>query len=246
MMRRYFVSSSSFSPIACLDRLLSMSPLRRVPLRLTQHANSSDMTTYQPFVHNYNCQVQCFSFSTRIRRRKRQVGKDIPAAPHVEDDTPDSPVENNSFASPARHSADLSPEEFLAVSTRLLDRVQSAITQLKDCNDGLEVIRYPPSDLAGPNKHGMSHMAEQLSIQIKPSEDLFWGGGTYLLSVHLDRVNSANKRGGFVTLRSPLSGTYTYTWKASTKEWVGDEDGHSLLGMLTRDWIRQCAGVPHF
>ena len=52
--------------------------------------------------------------------------------------------------------------------------------------------------------------------------------------------------GGVVVLQSPLSGSFTYIFDASSREWVGSEDGHSLLGMLTRDWIRQCRGVPDF
>jgi hypothetical protein len=171
----------------------------------------------------------------------------------VEGGNSDSPAGKKSIVSPASNSTGLSSEQFLTVSTRLLDRVESAITKLKDCNDGLEVTRIAPSY---SNNHDMSNETEkhenseqsdeqhqgQLSIQIKPAGDLFWGGGTYLLTVHLDN----NKSGGFVTLRSPLSGTFTYIWNASTREWIGDEDGHSLLGMLIRDWIRQCSGVPDF
>merc|ERR1712238_341955 len=103
----------------------------------------------------------------------------------------------------------------------------------------------------GTEKHETSERSDerhggQLSIRIKPS-GTFWGGGTYLLTVRLDKVDSSrHDSNGFVTLRSPLSGTFTYIWRASTEEWIGHADGHSFLGMLTRDWIRHCNGVPDF
>ena len=78
----------------------------------------------------------------------------------------------------------------------------------------------------------------KLSIQVNASDDTHWGGGTYSLTVNPDNSN--------ITLQSMLSGSYSYVYNVSGAEWVGSEDGHSLLGMLMRDWIRQCQGVPDF
>jgi frataxin-like iron-binding protein CyaY len=147
----------------------------------------------------------------------------------------------------------MSSEQFHAIASELLDRVEFAVTKLKDCNRGLEIKRYPAGTYHGGDdddddddgttiKHG-----GRLSIRVLPMGDLYWGGGTYFLTIipdaHDDGVGNASG-GGVVTLLSPLSGSFMYAYNPSTKEWVGSEDGHSLLGMLTRDWIRQCNGVP--
>lgn len=168
-----------------------------------------------------------------------------------------NPVEENDASndnnSTSQSVAVLSSDKFLSVASVLLDKVESAVTELKDCNDGLEITRYPPSsgttdystsstdeDSEEPQQHG-----GRLSIHVESSGDLYWGGGTYWLTILLDN-NTDSGSGGCVSLQSPLSGSYAYVYNSSTCEWVGIEDGHSLLGMLTRDWIRQCRGVPDF
>mmetsp|Transcript_24352 Transcript_24352/g.51012 ORF Transcript_24352/g.51012 Transcript_24352/m.51012 type:complete len:282 (-) Transcript_24352:199-1044(-) len=211
----------------------------------------------QPFQNKYYHQQQGLAlFSTRTRRRRRQGGgSSIPSNPNPVEDTAD----DHSTSSSANESAaaSLSSEHFLSASMSLLDRVQSAVTKLKDCNDGLEIKRHPPSSSSDSSPNHATPKPDntesidptnqphggQLSYHVLSSGDLYWGGGTYLLTIHPD--NDAD-RGGTVALRSPLSGSFTYVYNPSSKEWVGEDDGHSLLGMLTRDWIRQCRGVPDF
>merc|ERR1719410_2202022 len=96
---------------------------------------------------------------------------------------------------------DLTPEQFLSEATALLDIVESAVTKLKDCNDGLEVKRHHPSTLSHTSTEMTSHVAStdddyedndtkysnhggQLSIEIKSPVDFYWSGGAYLLTIH--------------------------------------------------------------
>lgn len=135
------------------------------------------------------------------------------------------------------------------------------MTKLKDCNDGLVITRYPPSSWSestdnDTDENENQQHGGQLSIQVESTGDLYWGGGTYLLTIHPDNnaaadsdddsLSGSGSNGGFATLQSPLSGSFTYGYNAVTGEWVGNEDGHSMIGMFTRDWIRQCRGVPDF
>lgn len=208
---------------------------------------------HQPMNHQYNWQKPV-AFSTR-RRRRRQGGGVPSRSP--EDDSGSVSADDLSSAMRSARGTSLSPEQFLSVSKSLLDRVESAANALKSCNDGLEVTRHPPSSLtsdASTDQYATNldesddsestnrHHGGQLSFRVQSSGDLFWGGGTYLLTIHPDDGGG----GGYITLRSPLSGTFSYVYDSSAGEWVGGEDGHSLLGMLTRDWIRQCQGVPDF
>lgn len=218
------------------------------------NASVGSQTNHQ-FCHDVNSsyQGQCLAFSTRTRRRRRGGG--TPFTPK-EDHSDASRNDNKSTsASPGAQYAALSSEQFQDESIKLLDKVESAVTELKDSNEGLEITRYPPSTGSGntdaPSTDDDDDESDprfqqhggQLSIQVQSSGDLYWGGGTYWLTIN---NASDDGSGGSVTLLSPLSGNYSYVYNASTCEWVGDEDGHSLLGMLTRDWIRQCQGVPNF
>ncbi|KAL9180384.1 hypothetical protein ACHAXT_008354 [Thalassiosira profunda] len=202
--------------------------------------------------------VDCYhkvSFSTKTRRRRRGGGGGGGGALEPQTNANGASADDQPASSSAGQFAPLSTEQFLSASAELLDRVESSLSKLQDCNEGLEITRYPPSQMedvsAGSNDADGDEEEDpqsqphggQLSIQVQSTEDLYWGGGTYWLTIH---PGSDGESGGYVTLRSPLSGTFTYVYDVAHKEWVGTEDGHSLLGMLTRDWIRQCQGVPDF
>jgi len=246
-----FASSSSLSSLA--------------PNHARAPAKSTTLNTYtcfayhqpQPFQnkHYHRQQPGLALFSTRTRRRRRQGGgSSIPSNLNPVEDSDDQSTSSSANQSAA---APLSLEQFLSASMSLLDRVESAVTKLKDCNDGLEITRHLPSSSsdsspnhATPNPENIESIEPtnqphggQLSFHVHSSGDLYWGGGTYLLTIQPD--NDADS-GGTVALRSPLSGSFMYVYNPSSGEWVGEDDGHSLLGMLTRDWIRQCRGVPDF
>lgn len=243
-----FLSRSSSSLIA---EKSYASSLRHAPVKLSTSNANNCIAYHRPFNHKHNnYQRQGLAFSTRRRRRRRQGGG-TPVNP-VEDGS-DVPAANHPTVPSAGHSTALSSEQFRSASKSLLDKVESALTKLKDCNDGLEIIRSSKSADKDSDPDDQQH-GGQLSIKVQSAGDLYWGGGTYLLTVHpndaesnpLGGNDSSDGSGGFLTLRSPLSGLFTYVYNASAEEWVGNEDGHSLLGMLTRDWIRQCRGVPDF
>ncbi|KAL7546095.1 hypothetical protein ACHAWF_009455 [Thalassiosira exigua] len=216
-----------------------------VDSHVTARVGADGRLLYQG-VHSH--QFQCLPFSTRTRRRRLRGG----GAPYMPElgDAGTSPGDESPTSESNSGGGSFSSEQFQFAANELLDRVETSLNKLKGCNDGVEIVRYPPSspssgttdenadddEIGNPKfqKHG-----GQLSIRIDSTGDVFWGGGTYWLTIH----PSSN---GFVALRSPLSGTFNYVYNSPTGEWVGDEDGHSLLGMLTRDWIRQCQGVPDF
>lgn len=245
------INGSSASSVRFLSNKASYSYLvsKSLPLALSNNMNCCTTTAYQS---SYNYQRQYYAkFSTKTSRRRRRGTPII--SNYTEENDGASNNEDISTSSSPSSSSSMSSEQFLIVANSLLDKVESAMIKLMDCNDGLEVTRYPPSTTTsssnddGDNDENQNH-AGQLSIQIESSGDLYYGGGTYWLTVlpNNDGKGSSTNGGGYVTLQSPLSGQYSYVYNVSNKEWVGGEDGHSLLGMLTRDWIRQAKGVPDF
>jgi hypothetical protein len=234
-------------------------------------------------VANYHYHQCCNSFSTTTRRRRIIHNRTIENNHSTKEDSSSS--DNNhggdGMTKPSTGSL-LSTEQFLLIANELLDKVETAVTKLKDCNNGIEIVRYPRGTISdnttpttttdgndddnenNPTSTIIRHDG-RLSIQIMSTGDLFYGGGTYWLTIHTDyddassgggggndsyghegSTNNGNNSGGggYITLQSPLSGSYMYIYNVLTKEWVGSEDGHSLYGMFTRDWIRQCNGVP--
>lgn len=122
------------------------------------------------------------------------------------------------------HSARPTPVKdrniFLAAAKKELDRVEAAIEPMKSCNDVFGVTR-------STNDEG-----DQLSIRLKGSD------GTFTLQI--------DGRNYTMNLSSPVSGVYTYVLCSRTNEWLGMDDAHIMEGMLTRDLIRICNGVPKF
>lgn len=176
---------------------------------------------------NQGKQNECARCFSTKRRRRRGSGARL---------TPDpGPADRNEVKSRL-----LTPSEFEREASNLLDRFEMAVTKLKDSNEGLEITRHPASggseavdEASDPSS--MPH-GGQLSIKVASNGDMYWAGGTYWLSI--------DARAGIVRLQSPLSGNFTYIYDPSSREWVGTEDGHRLIGMFTRDWIRQNNGVP--
>ena len=156
-------------------------------------------------------------FSTISRRRRNRGG----GGPSLLDD----------------NHRDLSPRQFLSVANDLLGKVESSLMKLKTCNEGLVIKRNPPSDNDHIDDPEFRPHDGQLSIHNIPDIGQLYDGAAYLLTIHTDTNTIALQC---------LSGNFTYVYNTSTAEWIGQEDGHSLLGILTRDWIRQCHGVPDF
>lgn len=221
-------------------------------------------------VNYYYHYQQCNTFSTTTRRRRIIHNRTTEYNHSTIEDSPSSDNNHGSGGMTIPSTGILTTEQFLIIANELLDKVEVAVTKLKDCNKGIEIIRHPRGTISDnstttttnsnddDNKNPTSTIIRhdgRLSIQVMSTGDLFYGGGTYWLTIHTDYDASGgndggigstneNNSGGYITLQSPLSGSYMYIYNVITKEWVGSEDGHSLYGMITRDWIRQCSGVP--
>ena len=111
-------------------------------------------------------------------------------------------------------------ELFLDASNAFLTKAAAALEPMKAHNDIFNIQR-------STNDQG-----EVLKIILKPSE------GQYVLQVDNDLRT--------LTLLSPISGNYTYVLCKQTHEFIDMEDNHSLVGMLVRDLIRHCNGLPQF
>ena len=110
--------------------------------------------------------------------------------------------------------------KFLAASRKELDRIEDAIAPMKSCNEVFDVTR-------STNDEG-----EKLTIRLQG------GDGTYTIQI--------DERNFTMNLTSPMSGAYTYVLCSKSGDWLGMDDAHIMEGMLTRDLIRQCNGVPRF
>ncbi|CEG38451.1 mitochondrial matrix protein frataxin [Plasmopara halstedii] len=49
-----------------------------------------------------------------------------------------------------------------------------------------------------------------------------------------------------IEFSSPVSGLRSYQWNVLTKRWEDEADSHDIEGLLTRDLMRFCVGIPRF
>lgn len=111
-------------------------------------------------------------------------------------------------------------QTFLTMSHQYLTKVMKALEPMVHCNDVFHI------------KRSRNERGEILTIGLTPSE------GQYILQVDEELFT--------LSLKSPMSGNYTYVLCRFTNEFIGMEDEHSFEGMLVRDLIRHCNGLPKF
>lgn len=117
----------------------------------------------------------------------------------------------------AAEAEETDPVDFLAESGAFLDRVERGLADMREVNDPFEIAR----DEA------------ELVVDLGPAKGKFT----------LQRDWTQNQ----LVLLSPVSGIYKYQChgKKGERRWLSvTEDRHDLVGMLTRDLIRVCAGCP--
>jgi frataxin-like iron-binding protein CyaY len=108
---------------------------------------------------------------------------------------------------------------FQQEADKLLVKLERALRPMEKHND-IFIITHTPRN---------HYMDGSLTLELKPED------GTYRLE-----VNDESRR---IHMTTALSGQFHYKY-ASTGEWADELDGHSLVGMLVRDLIRQCNGLP--
>ncbi|KAG7397424.1 hypothetical protein PHYBOEH_000778 [Phytophthora boehmeriae] len=110
----------------------------------------------------------------------------------------------------------MSKDKFAKLSTEFLDRAQTAMEPLQ-----------PPI-----NK----------DFVLKRNGD----GGLVVRTKDKEFVLEVMPAKQQLQFTSPISGLRTYEWNAVTKRWEDETDSHDIEGLLTRDLMRFCAGIPLF
>ncbi|OQR87470.1 hypothetical protein ACHHYP_08818 [Achlya hypogyna] len=116
-----------------------------------------------------------------------------------------------------QHAKKLTPDKFKALATSFLDRVESAIAPLHAPVNTVFVVERTKT----PAK---------LTIQT----------ATHLFELAV--LTKAQK----VEFTSPISGLRTYVYNSKTSRWEDETDHHDVEGLLTRDLMRTCTGIPTF
>jgi hypothetical protein len=222
----------------------SVAAFRRPPrLFLASYDILANSRRHDAIMHNNasSClHPRSFHASTSVRfavRRRRRAGGDVPVADEQRRQSPrkvDGGVPDRSWEFGAeddddarvekplgiRHESDTDVDRFRQRTAELLDKLHAALAPLgPPVNDPFVLVRGEEEGL-GPF----------LLLDLGPVH------GQYTLQVDYEQA--------MVLLSSPLSGQIYYILSASTGEFCGLEDGHSLEGMLVRDLIRQIYGVP--
>ncbi|CAI5710538.1 unnamed protein product [Peronospora destructor] len=110
----------------------------------------------------------------------------------------------------------ISTDKFAALSTEFFDRVQNAMEPL-----------HPPIN-------------DKFHLQRDGNGELVICTNAQAFKI---KVLSSKQQ---IELLSPASCLRTYHWNAMTKRWEDVADSHDIEGLLTRDLMRFCAGIPLF
>jgi len=152
--------------------------------------------------------------SPRIRRRKESENTSGPSSSTTEDRHP--------IHKPQNIVQDRIV--FQNAVNAFLDKVQKAVEPMKQYNSIFIITR----DQSSSNDTGVR--GQSLSIRLKPNV------GSFILQADYDTCT--------LSLTTPMSGSFTYVLCYQTRQFIGIEDSHILEGMLVRDLIRTCHGLP--
>lgn len=119
---------------------------------------------------------------------------------------------------PLKHEPVTDTAEFCNQAKLLLDKLETALEPMKAKNDPFIV------------KRSQGDVGEILTLDLGPKI------GTYRIEV--------SQFENVFEYTSPISGKNLYVLSKETGEWVGTEDGHFFEGILVRDLIRHCQGLP--
>lgn len=120
---------------------------------------------------------------------------------------------------PLKHEPVTDTLAFCQEASALLTKLQKALEPMKAQND-IFIVKRVDGDIG-----------EILTIDLGPKE------GSYRIEI--------SEMEHMFEYTSPISGKVLYVLSNETKEWVGIEDGHLFEGLLVRDLIRQCRGLPN-
>lgn len=151
-----------------------------------------------------------------VRRRRRPTPR---ASTNSDVNDDDDSVGSKPTQSQLKPSAVDDDVEFVQAASALLDKLEKAMGPMKRQNEIFEVERF------------FGELGEVLTIDLGPKE------GKYRVEMSLEDH--------MFEYTSPISGKILYVLSVHTGEWVGYEDGHSFEGLLVRDLIRQCQGLPN-
>ena len=111
-------------------------------------------------------------------------------------------------------SNEIDPVQFRIKAEEFLKELDEKLRPMQDWNEYFEILLRP----------------SVLEVQLRP--DL----GAFALNIDYEQLT--------LELTSPKSGTFTYIYCLEKERWRGKDDGHDLKGMLVRDIIQLCNGVP--
>jgi len=155
-----------------------------------------------------------------VRRRRVPPGTTSSTTTNHNNNSDSSEEVGQKRSSALKHSSVDDDTEFVRAATMLLDKLEKALQPMKPpMNDFFVMERF------------FGDFGEVLTIDLGPKE------GKYRIEMSLDDH--------VFEYSSPISGKILYVLSAETGEWVGMEDGHSFEGLLVRDLIRQCRGLPN-
>jgi Frataxin-like domain len=218
------------TPLCSLSR-------RRLSSGLASHPHGKQMPLASPYITAL-LSMRGFRSTALVefpmrRTRGRSARQSLATSQYQDDDDDDEEDELTAGRDGRKRRkgpkhAVMDPVEFQKASAALLDKLYKALSPMKEVNDPFLLSRGYDSEIGGGEfiLIDLGAMQGQYTIQVDPEQCMLFfqspisGHHDYYLS----NKNSDEKHGG---------------------EWIGAQDGHNFEGLLVRDLIRQCKGMPN-
>jgi frataxin-like iron-binding protein CyaY len=149
-------------------------------------------------------------------RRRRGAKRIETTTTTVEDDEDDD--DDDDHGRTLQHVPVRDTQKFNRATKDLFDKLERALEPMKSKNEIFDISRQ------------RGELGEIFTLQLSPSV------GTYTVEV--------SEEEHIFEYTSPVSGKILYCLSSTTNQWVGLDDGNAFEGILVRDLIRHCYGLP--
>lgn len=143
--------------------------------------------------------------------------RSFPFSRHLSQITRSRLLSSQPFNRFAKAAPQKEPYDFKKFCERELTVIEKALSPLLKSNPGYEISRPAPG---------------QLKVFVGDSRGMYSFTADHPL--------------GCLAVISPVSGIHKYGYDQEQDAWVSLDDRHDLRGIITRDFLRHCIGLPQF
>jgi frataxin-like iron-binding protein CyaY len=128
--------------------------------------------------------------------------------------------------------------DFNSKATEVLKQIYNALIPIINMNNGYKLYFISSDNDNNDNNKINDNINDITDLQGKELILEAGNRGSYIFRI--------DKQYQFLIVTSPTSGVYQYNYSIPDGYWLSIIDGHDMRGLVTRDLLRHCTGLPQF